>query len=269
MRFGSKKVLSRVWPPRVLGTLGYLPVVCYHSVNPAWNGDARPVTPIQFRQHLDMLSSEFRIVDLDTYHAAVLRDKIPLTRSVLVTFDDGFVDNYEVALPILQDFNAPATFFLATGFIDGSIDLIPDPRWRAISWGQAKEMKSSGLASFGAHTVTHRSLGTVARTEARWEVLESKKVMEDRLGSGISAFAFPNGQRHDMPRAAFAAVKEVGFDLAFSTLWSTVNRRSDQYRLSRVMIDHDDSVNDLRDKVLGRYDFLYHWHNRGWIRGAE
>ena len=83
-----------------------------------------------FQQYLDFLQSNFRIIDLKELYA-IIREDIPIKEKLaLITFDDGYRDNYEVAFPILKSMNIPATFFITTSLVGSKII----PWWDEIAW---------------------------------------------------------------------------------------------------------------------------------------
>ena len=101
------------------GRRGKLSILIYHRVLPGPD-PMRPgeVDAATFNWHMQLLAHYFRILPL-TLALRLLREGNLPTRAVCVTFDDGYADNLEVALPILQAWNIPATFFIATGYLNG------------------------------------------------------------------------------------------------------------------------------------------------------
>lgn len=93
-------------------------ILAYHSIStPTYNIWNNAVTPEHFAQQLAVLHSHYNVVDLQTaIRNRELRENG--SRTVAITFDDGYVDNLERALPILEHFEMPATFFLTTGYLD-------------------------------------------------------------------------------------------------------------------------------------------------------
>lgn len=110
-------------------------------------------------------------------------------RAVVITFDDGYVDNYTTAFPLLQKYGMKATVFLSSGIIGEEGHLTE---------AQIKEMQESGVFRFGSHTVNHVSLDTALSDVIEYELSASKDAIEAIIGEEVSAFAYPNGAYNDM-----------------------------------------------------------------------
>ena len=120
-----------------------------------------------------------------------------MSRNAVVTLDDGFQDNYEHALPILSRLKVPATVFLTVGYI--GTDRLPtltrtDFMPRPLDWREVKEMQAQGI-EFGSHTITHPMLSQVSLDVARREIGESKRMLEDRLGTDGAVLLLPSRRR--------------------------------------------------------------------------
>lgn len=192
--------------------------------------------PDRFARHMNFLKSRgFSFVDLGSIHRYLRGDGILKDRSVAITLDDGFRDNYENAFPILHEYSIPATIFLTTGFVGNTNAWMEHrgfPRREILNWRQVREMNKAGV-SFGAHTITHPRLPEVSKDRAHREILESKKTIEYYLGYSVNFFAYPYGLFNDEIRSF---VKEAGFSLACSTRSGFNNRHVDPYALHRIEV---------------------------------
>ncbi|MDB5297142.1 MAG: glycosyl transferase family 2 [Phycisphaerales bacterium] len=153
--------------------------VAYHRVAAAGGGEPIAVTAAAFARQLAHLRSRYDLVPLWGPPASPR----PAGRAGLaVTFDDGWADNFHVALPVLREFSCPWTVFLQTGAV-GS-----DPRF--LTWPQVREMAAAGVR-FGGHTQSHPHLTQLSRAAALEEIGASRKAIEDQLGTAAEWFSYP------------------------------------------------------------------------------
>ena len=114
-----------------------------------------------------------------------------------VTFDDGYLDNFENAIPILKELNLPATFFVSTGLIGTDKGLPHDleklgKAVPVMNWEQLAEMHTAGF-EIGAHTVNHINCANIELEKVKEELQESKQTIELKLNTRKVAFAYPYG----------------------------------------------------------------------------
>ena len=225
----------------------------YHSVHPT--KPFASVTPAEFARHLAWLQEHCRVVPFaDLVNQTAVSNGRPV---VAITFDDGFADNHEYALPILAEKGIPATFFVTTGLVMGSPAVIDrfarlwggtDDDVRGLTWTQISEMQAEGM-TIGSHTTTHPNLPSLDAATARRELLLSKHILEDRLGTRITTFAYPFGKpKHNVNLATRDLVRQAGFSVA-----ATVNYRALQLgeeRLDRPAVG-DVAADEAKARVLG------------------
>jgi peptidoglycan/xylan/chitin deacetylase (PgdA/CDA1 family) len=230
-------------------------ILYYHRVD---DDDRRScVRPEQFSNQMEYLSAHaYRVIDLEEFRRALVTGQTLLAQSVVLTFDDGFADNYTQAYPILQRFGFPATIFLTVGFI-GTAELPvlsgPHRPLRPLNWQQVREMDKHGI-SFGSHTLTHASLPQLGEEELRREVYGSRLLLEEKLGRGVPFFCYPKGE---LTPTVKAFVQRAGYEGACSTYPGPVRAASDLFALPRTYIGRDDTLSDFRKKLCGAYDLLH------------
>jgi peptidoglycan/xylan/chitin deacetylase (PgdA/CDA1 family) len=152
---------------------------------------------------------------------------------ILLTFDDGLESVYEAAFPLIQALDLPAAVFLVADHIGGSNDwphpLSDTPRWKIMSWDQARRMHAAGV-EFGCHSSTHPDLCTLDEVSLRREIDGARKKIEDQLGNPIRTFAYPYGRSNDRVRALISQT----YALAFGTRLDSVGDQPDRLDLPRL-----------------------------------
>jgi peptidoglycan/xylan/chitin deacetylase (PgdA/CDA1 family) len=210
---------------------GYeLPILMYHSVDRAVpKGNVLTVTVDTFeRQMAFFKKNHYRVLPLDSVADYVSKKSKVSSRVVALTFDDGYEDNYTYAFPILKKYNFPATVFVIVSEVG---------KPGRLNWDQIREMRSSGLISFGSHTLTHPFLPQIKSDQLlKNEILGSKNELELRLGAAVDTFCYPMG-RFD-PRVE-AVVKDSGYKLAVATNPGDKFSSRDIFAIKRLRISEN------------------------------
>jgi peptidoglycan/xylan/chitin deacetylase (PgdA/CDA1 family) len=208
-------------------------IALYHSV-----GIARPesVSVGQFERQVALLASAFAVVPLRDLRRTMQTAR-PDADIGCLSFDDGYLDNYTDALPVLERHGLKAAFFVATGFIGGTLAGVP-----MLQRHQIRELADLGH-EIGAHGVTHRRLPHLPLAEARREMAESKALLEDLTGRPVVSFAYPYGAYTEVLRDEARA---VGFDIAATARLRLVPPEPDWLALPRIWTGADSTAADVR-----------------------
>ena len=160
-------------------------------------------------------------------------------RTISLTFDDGFVDNYEVLFPILKELDCPATCFVTNrGNPEfprecwSTEDPIPS-NVQYLTADMIRKMDMSGLVEIGGHTAGHATLTKVSLKKASYEIVENKNWLESVLGHKIVSFAYPRGGENDQ---VVALVKAAGYKYAAVMEKKMRPVATDYYRIHRQII---------------------------------
>ena len=165
-------------------------------------------------------------------------------KPVLITFDDGYLDNYTNAFPILKKYGLKATIFI----IPALTGVYPN----YMTWEQLKEMEQSGI-TIESHTLTHPKLEELPDDEIRTELLDSKTMLEENLGHPIEFLAYPTGT-YNLHIAGIA--QDVGYKGAFTIKYGVVDRGSNFFALERVPIFHTaTTMKDFYERIAWRQSF--------------
>ncbi len=170
---------------------------------------------------------------------------------VLITFDDGYLDNYENAYPILRKYGFKATIFVISSFV-GKMD-------HYFTWEQAREMAEHGI-SIQSHTVDHKSMTDLSDEQLRAELVESRRKIQEEMGSPVDFIAYPTGT-YNLHIAQM--VKDAGYKAAFTIKYGNVDKASNIYALERVPIFHTE---DTYKSFLERIHYTPIFESFGWIK---
>jgi peptidoglycan/xylan/chitin deacetylase (PgdA/CDA1 family) len=227
-----------------------LRILFYHRISN--DRDELAVSPCNFRRQMDYLAAQsYRVVDV--LEAAELLDRgEPVAKTVGLSFDDGYLDNAEEALPVLAERGFRATVFVAPAVVDGWATF----GWYGsqpplLGWDEIVELDREGTLRFEAHSLTHPNLLTLRDAAAREEIFGSKLALEARLRRPVEAFSYPSGLYGIRERGLVAA---AGYRVAVSCEPGPNTRGSDRLALRRRQIDARDNLLDFRAKVAGAHD---------------
>lgn len=231
-----------------------IPVLLYHSVDST--GSVISITPEEFRTQMAYLKATgYKAISLTDLLGYLRSGTVPRGKKVVITFDDGFKNNYTEAFPILREYGFTATIFLATDYIDRvcSWDKHESiPKLPLLSWDEIRAMSDYGI-DFESHTCSHPYLSRLSREKMTNELSESKTVIETQINKQVTFFCHPYG---DSSRETQEAARKCGYVGAFGGLdYSLRNTKEDVYNLSRVGTARFTSIEDFEAGLLGTYDF--------------
>lgn len=207
-------------------------VLMYHSV--ASNNLFFTVNPHNFAWQMFYLKKKkFNVVDLKLLIELLeKKGEIP-PKTVAITFDDGYEDNYWNAFPVLKKCNFPATTFLTVDLIGDTNKVNQSKKLKMLNWKQIKEMQESGLINFEPHTRSHPKLTKIKPQEAMKEIAGSKNILESKLRKRCLYFAYPKGKYNEniknMVKKCYRAAFGVGPGFVLSS--------TDRFELPRNSID--------------------------------
>lgn len=213
-------------------TKARVPILTYHSIDES--GSVISTAPEVFRRQMQSLSENgYKAVTLNEFIDTVSQDTTPFRKTVVLTFDDGFQNFFSHAFPILDEFGFKATVFLVTDFCGKNNNWPGNPTEfppsRLLSWQEIKELHNYGI-EFGDHTRTHPDLTKIPKSRLGCEILESKAMIEDFLGSEVTTFAYPFGKLN----AQVKQLVQQSYKAACSTNLGKIAADSDLFCLERI-----------------------------------
>lgn len=229
--------------PRIVS----VPILMYHQVTPSppASFERYSVTPKRFAAQMRVLAAARYTPITVAELVGHWREQKPLPRrAVVITFDDGFRDCVEFAVPVLERYRFRAVFYLVAGLMGQT------SRWlRAaggaelplMDWRAARRLQEAGMQC-GAHSVTHPALAACSAVEARKELVDSRRRLEDGLGHEVTHFAYPFGSVSPEVRTLAA---EAGYLSACGTERRLATAQDDLLRLPRVSVYGGESLLDF------------------------
>ncbi len=227
-----------------------LPILMYHSIAPTSSDAFRPyrVTPEMFEQQLRLLrDNDFYAISFEQWHST-MKNKKPLPgRAVLLTFDDGYLDFYEYAAPLLKKYGLTATVFLVSGHI-GDTNAWDAAYFKALplmNWAQILELQKEGI-HFGSHFVTHSHLPTLSPAEVVTEAMQSRLNLSEKLGTPVNSLAYPYG---GMNQAVAQLMGACGYTFGVTVEHGYSHYYNSTLALPRIDISGHDTITDFAEKL--------------------
>ena len=225
-------------------------ILMYHSIGR--NDAFFTVRKEEFEKQLQYLrDNHFDVITLSALLERLKQNK-SLAHTVVITFDDGYKDNYDSAFPLLKKYQMPATIFLATNYIDGSMKLKDETVLPMLSRQEIQEMTRSGLIECMPHTGSHMRYTGDNLDALMEEVRESRRTVEALTGRSAPLFAYPAG-KYDHVLAD--RVKREGFDGAVTVQGGLVHPDADLFTLKRNAVDSMTSIPQFKGKVSRAIDW--------------
>ena len=214
------------------------PLLYYHRVAPGADPDTGPVPEVFDRQMALLKSLGFRGV---TFREALTAPAEQSAGMIGITFDDGYLDNYEWAAPILEKYGFRGTIFCVTARLGEKTAWADDPRWVGhllMTPTQARELSGRGF-EIAAHSRTHPDLTTLSGESLRDEVAGSRRELEDVLGGAVETFCDPYGFYNAQ---TMEAARQAGYLAARSTRRMRPGKREDRFDLPARSISGEMSL---------------------------
>lgn len=236
-----------------------VPVIMYHRViNNAENEGVYGtyIYEDMFKKHLQYLKDKnYTVITFKDLDKIGWRNRFEKGKKyIILTFDDGYKDNYDLAFPILKEFNFKATIFLMGSLTYNEWDVKAggERKFSLMSVEMIKEMQDYGI-EFGAHTFNHPKLNTLSNEEIEHQIVDVKKPLEEKIGKEIITFAYPYGILNDYAKKM---AKKAGYTFALATDSGSVCLSDDLYQIRRIAIFPNTNLFSFKRKVAGNYNFI-------------
>ncbi|MDU1229349.1 MAG: polysaccharide deacetylase family protein [Clostridium sp.] len=211
-----------------------IPVLYYHSVDENAANEVT-ITPEKLKEQLDYINdNNYVTITMTELYDHIENNKPIPEKSILITFDDGYMNNYTEAFPMLKELNMTATIFCVGNSLDGSYYLSEEA---------IKEMSDYGI-DIESHTVNHVHLDTMSYDEQLLELKNSKNILEKITGKEVLSLAYPFGDYNDN---TIKAAKDAGYKMGFTTKLGLSDRTDDIYKLDRIYISSSYDMNTFKN----------------------
>ncbi|MBU3153749.1 polysaccharide deacetylase family protein [Clostridium estertheticum] len=214
-----------------------IPVLEYHSIS---YDKGNPICiPIKkFEEQMEYLKeNDYYTITLTNLYEYLMNNTPIPKKSVVITFDDGYDNNYTDMFPVLKKHKFKATIFVITSLTDVHSNMLTSK--------QLVEMDKYGI-DIESHTVHHDNLKLISKDNQLKTLIESKKYLEKTLNKTVNFFAYPYGGYN---KSAIEAVKEAGYKMAFTTENGWSSKKNGIFSLHRVWISASDSKKVFESKI--------------------
>jgi len=250
IRFGDivhkKKASSR-------SDLG-LRALVYHSITDKlveneWGENTTP-KDLFARQMKYLANNKYNVISCEQGIEYLTSSQQIPPRTVVITFDDGYSDNYINALPILKKYNFRATIFLTADFLrDHSGNM------QYLSCSEISDIKNSGIVDFGCHGLTHKALSMLDEEGLEKETKGAKLKLEGIINNKMVLFAYPFGHSGSYNRKVVNALRSAGFKGAYTSIFGLNHPKTNPFLLRRNRISWLDDLDEFEKHLIGAYDW--------------
>jgi len=227
---------------KVFGLFGNkksIAVLAYHSIS---NNDWRfSVSPKDFEKQIRLLiDKKYRFIDFDELLRFLNNETELSSKSVVLTFDDGYEDFIENALPILNQYNIPAIVAIHSNRSNKELN----NNFKLMSWEQVKSLPSS--IKIANHSLSHTNLKELNEKQLFEQIIDSTRVFEERLGTRPNIFCYPGGKYSSK---IIDLIRSQGYEMAFTINEGLVSKNQSGFELKRITIENKTSLFEFSLKL--------------------
>ena len=240
-----KKIITKVY--KILNrNQNFFRTLMYHSV---FDDKIENKADNMWCLSLSLFKEQINLLKRNTikkiYKSEILMTEAP-SHGLSITFDDGYLDTYKIAAPLLIENNVPFTIFIIT-------DFIKNKKKGYMNESMLKELSNNPLVTIGSHTVNHHQLTQINDKLIFDELNYSKSYLENLLGEKIETLSYPHGKFNEKIKQK---VFDSGYELAFSSKFGVNKNNEDKLALSRSEIWNTDIIEIFNEKLKGNWDWL-------------
>ncbi|ARC83825.1 polysaccharide deacetylase family protein [Clostridium argentinense CDC 2741] len=219
-----------------------VPVLYYHSIQKSGENELM-MDPELFRSHLQWLKdNNYTSLTMEEFYNYIKYNTPVPEKSVVITFDDGYIDNYTNAMPIINEFDFDTTIFMVSDFV-GNPNFLTE--------SQLKELEKNKI-NIESHTANHLDLAKLSEEKQKEELQQSKNRLDNLLNEKVEYVAYPYGSYNDDTKNI---TREIGYKMGFSTDSGWASGDDDLFSIPRVyMSDFYDMDEFIRRMTTPKYE---------------
>lgn len=215
-----------------------IPVLMYHSIPDKSSGNIMEVSKSQFQEEMKYLKEHgYNTLSADEFYDFIVKDKPVPKKSLLITFDDGYENQYVNAYPILKKYKFHAIMFIITNYLDKGTLYMQS--------SQLKTMSENGIA-IESHTVNHDKLDTISYEAQLKTLKDSKDTIEKVCNKAVRFIAYPYGYFN---KDTIKADEKTGYIMAFTTSGKWASTSKGVYAINRIYIFPQYDLNNFKDRI--------------------
>lgn len=213
-----------------------VPILCYHSISESKDNELL-LSPEKFKSQLKYLKDNgYTPITMDELYNFLKNNKSIPEKSVVITFDDGYRDNYTTAFPILKEFGFKATVYVISNFVENDLYMTK---------AQIKEMSDWGI-DIESHTDNHEDLSKLTLDQQYETMKKSKEQLETILSKKVDYIAYPFGKFNANTRKA---AEKAGYKLGFSLAGGLADKGDNAYNIDRLYISNNYTIDEFITKL--------------------
>jgi len=219
----------------------------YHSINDS----NHKLTSQLYQLSIDNFKKQINYLNNNNFTSTNISNIFDKKNHYTITFDDGYDDLYQICLKLLNVQNINCLIFLCPIFVKSK-------KRGYLSISQIEELSQYKNIEFGSHSYSHKNLQKLTLKDLEFEILDSKKWLEDNLNLPIRTFAYPFGKYDDR---SLKILKSSDYNHAFNTKFGFVNNKKNNFEIPRIDIWNNDTISDFALKIKGKFNWLNFFYN--------